>query len=246
MVPLHKKNPNNNSEFRDGSFKDLVDHMKKNNFEHHYISNAMWNHTNDNYYILANGIFSKHKMSDKKCYNLCGNRCTQVITINYNNKNIDIINTHLEYDDEIIHNNKYNYEQSLISKQIEQLQTILESRNNFYILCGDFNHDISTDTKFSKLMNICEILSPRNTYKKITGINSNQVIDYILIKYDPAVRIKISDKHNSIIKSKVSDHYPVLGSIEFKMNEFDVANKKETLITGGQIPRCLHRFIIYE
>ena len=217
VSPLYLERPQLQHDITKGTLKPLIEVMKHLKFEYYSIVNT--NHNVDNvsgdYFVLCNCIFSNIEPKNKINYGLEGNRVAQVYEFQYNQERICIINTHLEYDD-----SKLNYKigKSLIDIQIEQLNSILMKYNN-YILTGDFNHDIITHNKFKSIMDKSLLLSPKNAI--LTAINSSKVIDFILISREIKNLFNINfDEFNIVIKSTVSDHYPVFATIEprYKIN----------------------------
>jgi endonuclease/exonuclease/phosphatase family metal-dependent hydrolase len=192
-----------NNDIKNGNFLKLVNKMNQLGFIHYTLVNC--NHDTSysdvvqNYYLLANAIFSKNKFEHKRLYGLPGNRAVQVVGIKINNIIVDIINTHLEFNIHKLFNTKI-----LIDSQIELLSHIIDSSSNC-ILAGDFNHDIRTDPRFKKLTDKFKIYNYSSS-SNITGFNSNKHIDFILISKQLS---NMFDTENHIIKSAISDHYPM-------------------------------------
>lgn len=194
----------------------LINKMKERGYKYHFISNTNYdinyldphgNPLKKNYYILANCIFSKHELFNKIAYGLIGNRVLQTADILVNNLKIKICNTHLEFNDSL----EDNFMRGIVQSQITQVIEIFDTIEIPIILTGDFNHDINKSSYlFHEFMVYFKIVSPLNTGKfDITGLNSNNVIDYILTWRDTEITLKFNPKYSKIIKSSVSDHYPV-------------------------------------
>lgn len=201
-----------NNEQPGGNFKIFVEGMEQLGFKYYSIVNCnhnlLYNDIYETYYFLGNAIFSKIPFNEKPIsYGLIGNRAVQVVNIMFNNMPLNIINTHLEFDDYL---KLDRYKNPIIKIQIDSLYSIVTSYPSC-ILMGDFNHDFLTDLKFDKLLNLFEIPKYSFYNNNITGINSMKHIDHILMSKNIANIFKINSE---IIRTNISDHYPVFSSFE--------------------------------
>lgn len=209
VVPHYETKPTTRNDIIKGNFNLLITEMTKLGFSHNMITNTMWNidEQKNDYYILANCIFSKYPLFDKQSFGLTGNRAVQIAHVNYNNSDIIIANTHLEYNK----TKKYSLSNATVLQlQIEQLTNIIKGIAEKYpvIITGDFNNDIAKEKIFSPLLDLCNYVSPKNA--KLTGFNNESVIDHILITKNSSIFIKCD--MNAVIPSDISDHYPIFAS----------------------------------
>lgn len=193
---LYDEYPDTIDKLRKGSFNKLYDIMNDHGYEYSVMTNQNYGH---NEYLLCNAIFSKIKIKSNISFGLIGNRCIQKITLE---NGLDIFNTHLEYSANL---SNYKYKMPNIDAQINQIYSLIKFSSKF-ILCGDFNHDIRNNNKFKSLINYVNIASPpSDTY--YTGFNRSSVIDFICVSKN----IKYSD--SKVLKTNISDHYPITVNI---------------------------------
>ena len=143
--------------------------------------------------------------------------------IKYNDKYINIFNTHLNNDDPLVYSNSNNI--PLVKKN--QLNEFLihfnkTLQNNKYLICeknniisiitGDFNLKFKSKLynvfikKLSKNLQLCS-----NKSEIITDIIEKNQIDYIINCYNRQVKnIKSEYLHNCSTVSKLSDHNPLI------------------------------------
>jgi endonuclease/exonuclease/phosphatase family metal-dependent hydrolase len=164
-----------------------------------------------NYYLLCNGIYSKLPIKNEKIFNLFINRNIIGIEIEYYNKSIWILNTHLEYFSDKIKG----IDKDIIILQFETLKYIIENefKSNNIILTGDFNINIfrkSINPRYTnfeeKVNNITQLFN--NTSKSLFPSNFHQrdTTDFILIHKKSNLKPIL----NRTITSSISDHFPVL------------------------------------
>jgi len=220
VAPIYEEEPKTQDDIiNKGSYVKLVDIMNSLGFIYYSIVNTTHNvdeHgvTKDNYYLLANAIFSKHMSINKISYGLSGNRCVQVFDFYYNSVHYSYINTHLEWQTDIKSIKGNNSSKKLIEVQISQLYNILNKHRRF-ILTGDFNNDIYGDELFLPITQNSTLAFEKlpSTY---TGFNNKNFIDYILISNTITHEfgfLKNVEKQNNPLITSASDHYPVFASI---------------------------------
>lgn len=165
---------------------------------------------NNDYYYLANAIYSKVKIDS---YNIYGysflNRNIIKANINWRGKNISIYNTQWEY---------FNDESKIIKEnplvmQSESFFNILKEDKNNKILCGDFNINLykkGITPRYFKWDERTQYLRNEfiNTNKSKIPTNFSQMdeTDYILMNKNSNLKVIYS----LTIKTNISDHYGVL------------------------------------
>lgn len=193
-----------------------------------YISNLIIDELNDldlyisippttkKYYLGEHSglmIISKYPIltSNYIEYNNCNFTCKlskkglQHITIEYNKKIINIINTHLQSSFKNFHNLQY---QSTAEKQLNIIRDYcIKKKLNEYIIIGDLNINMEYMERYlSKNKNIC--LKYNQEYKNIcTFPSTNEMLDYCLfsnIFHKNIIEYKLYDNIN------YSDHLPLL------------------------------------
>ena len=200
------------------NFKYLVSEMNKIGYKYQVIANTrriqytVKEQNLSEYYILCNAIFSKIPIKKYKIKQFSFvDRNFIHIEISWNGKNIDIINTHLEYFD--LKKSTLDGVQSVVLEQFIQLEKYLNSLNNKnVIICGDFNinlykkkmsiryKDYDLKTKYLK-----ENYNIINT-KIPTNFSQEDITDFILLKKNSILK----NIFHRVIKINISDHYPVV------------------------------------
>lgn len=234
ISPNYDNYPYTQNEIKEGNFVRLVEFMSNNGFIYHSLLNQTYDSSTINpYYILGNGIFSKYPFIEKYMYGLANNRCLQEVIISFNGHDIRLINTHLEFNN-LLMNAQANL--PVIRIQIKQLVEIIISKHHKTIITGDFNNKLINDQNnlFDELLNYVKIKSPNNHNEQgaYTGFNSNKVIDYILMSNNMEHELlnPFIEEHNKIIKTDVSDHYPVIASFKFIQNNIQIDHKGGNII----------------
>ena len=162
------------------------------------------------YYPLANAIFSRHPLTDKKVVILPGNRTILLATVELDGITTMIVNTHLEYKkkdkDGAALKHEYGEENILVLQANLTLETIKRElarrKLTSVICCGDFNFNIS------KVSHLAEI----NKYfkfgkqKGITNLFFQDTKDYVLLNDSQ----EWSAIDNRPLVNAISDHFPVL------------------------------------
>lgn len=221
--PIYDEQPNTQEELRKGTLRPLVDAMNKLGFIYYTIVNANYdeNRVMGDYYISCNCIFSKIKPKKIVTYGLEDNRIAQVYEFSYNHIKLALINTHLEYNDDKNIPNSIN---KIISKQILQLYLITRYYEYSFILTGDLNHEILHNNIFHGLLdNRTSIITPYYKYEyddhnTITSLKKDNIIDYIIISKKLIDLNILSLNKSEIIKSNISDHYPVFASLKYNFS----------------------------
>jgi len=170
------------------------------------------------YYYLANGIYSKIKLENPKIFQYKYlNRNIITADVKFNNKIVQIFNTHLEYyigSNKILNDLKINNDQ--INEQFKNLYELIISykcKTNNLILCGDLNINIFRDNKINsryKNWNSKTKLFRENfinsTYKQIsTNFSQNDQTDFIIFHKDS----NIKNIYSYVVFTNISDHYMV-------------------------------------
>ena len=215
IVPLYDSYPDSQDKLKEGSFKYLISTMKSYGYHYNTLVNANYDYYQfkEDYFLLANAIFSKIKPTKVFRYGLMGNRCAIVNTIPYDNNELNIINIHLEWDKYKVSSN---HNKSYLDIQIIQLEQILNTHKN-YILMGDFNTSVYNDNLFKNIRAKSQIISPKNIVGSFTGINNKKIIDYIIISNELIPLYDINQESDKILND-ISDHYPVFASLIPKLN----------------------------
>jgi len=242
------KNMNNEEYIKKNlNFKFLIKKMREIGYKYSYIVNTQ--HSNipipfdyDEYFILANAVFSKIPIKNAQGYKLPGNRSFIECTIEINNKDVLLYNVHIDYYHnlkvkELLNNNfsKTGPFNNITNLQLDLL--ILHILNNMknskitdVILCGDFNKPYKVSKKelkrfryktiplnFRLLLNFFED-TYNICYKDIKpndikrATNFSQKVATDFIFISKYFSLKI-DKCK-IIKTDISDHYPVMIDIK--------------------------------
>jgi endonuclease/exonuclease/phosphatase family metal-dependent hydrolase len=168
-----------------------------------------YNIENRNYYYLANGIYSKIKIED---YEILGfrylNRNIIRCKIIFNNKIIDIINTHMEYYEDY---NTILESKNQVTQQFNDLEEYIEKlKNQNIILCGDFNVNLFNKNEGFRYKNwdektkyIRNNFINSNKTKISTNFSQNDQTDFI-IHYKEA---KLKSIFFFTVFTNISDHY---------------------------------------
>ena len=209
--------------------KDITDlNYVRNNFNFKYFNNLMENigykykivgstqHGKfydmemRSYYYLANGIYSKIKLNNPEVYNFKYlNRNIITAEVTFNNKNIRIFNTHLEYY-ESTNKNLFN---NHIIEQFKDLQNLIDHfKNNNTIICGDFNVNLfnkNTGFRFKnweeKTKYIRNNYINTNRFSLPTNFSQQDQTDFIIFSKNA----NLITKHSFIVSTNISDHYMV-------------------------------------
>jgi endonuclease/exonuclease/phosphatase family metal-dependent hydrolase len=170
-------------------------------------------------YDLGNAILSKHQILDSTCFELSGlkdylkNSETEPrgaikAIFQFGSRKINVITTHLAYSHELLPS-------KLRDKQVTKLLKIIEKENT--VLTGDFNAEIKNpeikklkgkiiNANNGKSMPTWSV-SPTN-YKGFEIRGLKYQIDHIFVSKD------ITIKQFKVIKTKASDHLPVMAVLE--------------------------------
>jgi endonuclease/exonuclease/phosphatase family metal-dependent hydrolase len=168
------------------------------------------------YYYLANAIYSKNEIINSTIYGFNFlNRNIINIKIKWNNQDISIYNTHLEYFNDkstVLQNNNIN----ILPKdyQFEALNNLLNSdTNKNIIICGDFNINLfrkGEGSRYSNWENNLENIKKKfiNTSKLMfpTNFSQSDQTHFILINNSSSIKPKFAN----IVETNISDHYLVL------------------------------------
>ena len=229
VTPIYLSKPTTRQEIEAGSFSELVDQMSKLGFTYHICTNSMWDtdELNEDYYIIANFIFSKHLPTSVTHFGLPNNRCAQLAKIRHNSTNneIYILNTQLEFR----HGLTTKSGKNVLQTQIQCLCDIIENYNKShpFFIAGDFNNDIVTDPIFEELNKLCKPITPTSdTSTDISGFNTSKIIDYILQTNKTSQICNIVTR--LIIQHDASDHYPVMSGIRIHMSPVHDLSTKDS------------------
>ena len=172
---------------------------------------------NRTYYYLANGIYSKYQLNNPEAYSFKYlNRNIITAEITFNNKNIRIFNTHLEFYDKPNNNLKsLGYTDNHTMQQFKDLQNLVDTfKNNNTIICGDFNVNIFKKNIGFRFKNWEEKTKYiRNNYINInrsfipTNFSQQDQTDFII--YGKNSNIKVI--HSFTVLTNISDHYMIFG-----------------------------------
>lgn len=207
------------------NFKYLNELMAEIGYEYKVVAKTRFGNLiekeDKNYYFMANAIYSKIKINKYKINQFSFiDRNFIHINFNYKKKNIDLINVHLEY----FETKSINYPDigNVVLLQHKLLKEYIENIDNKnIIICGDFNiniinklpgiryNDYELKTKYlSSNFNIS------NYFKIPTNFSQETTTDYILVKKDS----NFKSIYNYIVKSELSDHYPIIAYLKFNQN----------------------------
>jgi len=223
FVPLFdkeiKKDIYDYDKIKELNFDYINKEMEKIGYKYVCIGDNLKENMSENnmeYYMLCNAIYSKFPIKNEKIFDLFLNRNMICIEIEFNNKNIWIINTHLEY---FIERNKklidLNISKNNITTQFDTINYILDNEfnHNNIILCGDLNLNIFNKGSTKRYINFDE--NTKNiTQKYINSSNSffptnfsqGETTDFILYNKNSNIR----SLYNVVYTTYVSDHYGVI------------------------------------
>jgi len=219
LVPIYNefiKNDITDFEFirNNFNFKYFNSLMEEIGYKYNVLSstqrgNFLKSEIND-YYYLANGIYSKYEIKDSKIYEFSFlNRNVVQANISWNNKIVKVFNTQWEYFNEPSTKTKEN-PLELQSKIFFEI-----INNNLFntILCGDFNINLykkGFGPRYFKWEERTKLLQNNfiNTSKNSFPTNFSQLeqTDFILISKKNNLR----PIYSIIVKTNISDHYAVL------------------------------------
>ena len=161
------------------------------------------------YYPLANAIFSRHPLVDKKVVILPGNRTVLLATVILDGVKTMICNTHLEYKkkdkDEPALKHEYG-EGNILELQaklaLETIKREMSARKlESVVCCGDFNFNIRTAKHLSGFNKFFEL----GKQKEKTNIFFEDTKDYVLLNNSKEWTII----DNRPMTNAISDHFPV-------------------------------------
>lgn len=172
---------------------------------------------NNNYYLLANGIYSRYKINKYKINQFSFiDRNFIHIEITKNNKNIDIINLHFEYFISKSINNPDINDVTLLQHQLFH-QYLEKIKNENILVCGDFNINLKNKQVGKRYISFEEKTKYYNdnynyvNYPKIsTNFSQDTTTDFILL----SKKSKLKVIYNNVIYSNLSDHYPIIGYLK--------------------------------
>ena len=236
VVPMYDVYPTDQASLLSCSFRSLIDYMISKNYNDYQITNTTHNVLPfiDNYYILANCMFFKRdviQVTSKINYGLIGNRCVQHAVCRYKGIELNVFNTQLESDDSLVNSYNINHpNRNTIKTQLTEINNILlkYSTNQFFIIGGDFNHSTNELFKLgltTMCKDVCDFDIDKET--KTTVINQNKNIDHIFIS-NYMRRILHKNGFTSIytiIKSDISNHYPIVTQIRFSNKYINLLNQ---------------------
>lgn len=184
--------------------KDLTKEVINNNYrivgKYRFLSKLILKPFNESTPIITNKKIIKIRHYRLPFLPSLQKRIMTKVIIKYNNENISIYNTHLDF--------KYD---KVKKKELDKIYEIISKDSNKLILTGDFNLKTNKDifnnfvNKLDKL-NIQRIPINEKTLKQSAY---NRAIDHIFISKD----FEVIDKE--VIKDiEISDHYPVLIKIK--------------------------------
>jgi endonuclease/exonuclease/phosphatase family metal-dependent hydrolase len=170
---------------------------------------------NRSYYYLANGIYSKIKLNNPEIYNFTYlNRNIITAEVTFNNKNIRIFNTHLEYYETTNKNLlDLGYTNNHVIQQFKDLQNLIDHfKNNNSIICGDFNINIFNKHVGFRFRNweekteyIRNNYNNGNRFSLPTNFSQQDQTDFIIFLKNS----NISVVHSFIVLTNISDHYMI-------------------------------------
>ena len=193
----------------------VIQRMRDEGWEHNLLANATGErdyalNPRGCYYPLANAIFSRNPLTDKKVVILPGNRNILIATVVLDGIPTMIVNTHLEYKkkdkDSDALKREYGEENILVLQANLTLETIIRElghRNlTSVICCGDFNFNLYKPKHLAEINKYFKF----GKQKAITNIFFDDTNDYVLLN---------TDKEWSVIDNRplvnaISDHFPVL------------------------------------
>jgi len=191
------------------NFSYLNKLMKKLGYKYKIIGSTQkglfYQNDNNNYYYLANGIYSKFKINKYEILQFSYlNRNIIRCNIKINNLDIDIINLHLEYIDDY---NPIIKSKHQTTKQFYDIEEYIKSlKNNNIIICGGFNINLNDNYHSIKTKYINNYFYINNNLNNITNFNQNNITDYII--YHKLSKLK--SIYYDTIFTPISDHYLII------------------------------------
>jgi endonuclease/exonuclease/phosphatase family metal-dependent hydrolase len=199
------------------NFKYLCKRMAEIGYSHKVIANTTTNDrafdAESDYYILANAIFSKEPINSYHIKQMSfANRNFVHANITIKGRNIDFINLHFEYFSNPAR------KVDIVTKQYELLEEYVKTiNNNNIIICGDFNINLYNKgfgpryKKYEEKTNFIQRNYKSLNYVKIyTNFTHNNTTDFILLNN----RSRLYSKVNNIIRTNISDHYPIIAYVQ--------------------------------
>jgi endonuclease/exonuclease/phosphatase family metal-dependent hydrolase len=196
------------------NFEYINEQMKKLGYNYSCIGETVKNNFTLNeprtYHMICNAIYSKLPIEEEKIFHLFINRNITAIKINYNNKPVWILNTHLAYFSD---KNPIDLKKDTIVLQFEVIKYIIEKEfKDSIIFCGDFNINLYTQQNnyryknFDKVKNITNLFNNSSKISIPTNFSQNEQTDYILYSKNS----KLTPGYSLFINSDLSDHNPIL------------------------------------
>lgn len=150
----------------------------------------------------GNSILSKHEILSHQNYPFdlkrMGGKGFQLAKIKWQNKDISIINVHLDP-----------YSNKSRDYQLKTLQDVMVSTGETFIIGGDFNMTID-DPILKEFINRLNLDHPVNESHSYQFLNWKKRLDYIFATPD------IQWLQTEIIKTKLSDHSPLYQDFKWK------------------------------
>jgi endonuclease/exonuclease/phosphatase family metal-dependent hydrolase len=224
FVPLFEKEINIDitdfDEIKKINFEHINNEMKKLGYFYSCIADANNGKFSSNeprsYFMLCNAIYSKLPILEEKIFQLFINRNIVSIKINYNNKDVWILNTHSAYfSDTTPETIALNTD--LVVLQFKTIKYIIENEflkheHKNLIFCGDFNINFFRKNNNYRYKNYDDIKNTmlehfNNSFKIIlpTNFSQNDQTDFILINKNA----QLQPKYNLVVYSTISDHFPI-------------------------------------
>ncbi len=231
------QNISNFNQLKKLNFTYICKLFKSYGYEYNIIANANVDATyikdDNDYFYLANGIFSKIPIQKYYLFSIPFNRNIMIIKILYNNKTVYIVNTHLEFKNGLLKKeySKFDLYQKVPYKirtygfQLNMnilLELLSKIKSNNIIVCGDFNHSYGGNYKRQRLELGKKVFIPfMNVYhdttiypnisNRITNLKNNLTSDFIFLHKKSNLQVEKS----YLLFTDLSDHYPVFSSFYF-------------------------------
>ena len=201
------------------------------NFEHLYIEN---NKSISNYYS-ANSIFSKYEIIETKNYNIdIGEELISCVIK---------IHDHIDPIVFLLTRFNNNNENSII--KILEITKELKKSYKYIVLSGDMNLSIQEYHK-NKLKDVCKQLiyiNPNYIMNKYTNFSKEKTTDLFFVSEDFLFDFEISVK---IVKSNLSNHYPVIFDFKNIDNEFKLLESELCFIFNTLVLELIYKKNEYE
>lgn len=225
------------------NFRYITEQFSSIGFQHQFIADTHYSNKPDAldfdkpYFMLCNGIISKHEIIDKKIFELGNNRICMMALFRKNNNLYACFNVHIEYSDrqvDVKNKQPYKFTQmnrlaKIIYDQSLELKGNPAYKNDtiYYVLGGDFNNSYSVTPKlFQSVVNVmgkpleARIMNDSpSEFGILSGSNQHALIDYFFVagpEYSnhrdtptPMARPFYNNHYNIILNSN-SDHYPIV------------------------------------